>query len=101
MKLAVIQTGGKQYIVKENQELFVDNIITDKKELELPILLAWDDEKDDVEIGTPSLKSVAKVTVLDQLKGDKVRVMRFKAKTRYRKTTGFRPMLTKIKIVSI
>lgn len=101
MKFAVIRSGGKQYIVQESQELFVDNIVTDKKELELPILLAWDSEKSTVEVGVPTLKTVAKVNVLDQIKGDKTRVMRFKSKTRYSKTRGFRPMLTKIKVVSI
>lgn len=100
MKFAVIRSGGKQYIVNESQELFVDNIVTDKKELELPVLLAWDSEQDTVEIGAPALKAMAKVNVLDQLKGDKTRVMRFKAKTRYSKVRGFRPMLTKIKVIS-
>jgi len=54
-----------------------------------------------LELGTPTLSSKIKATVIDHLKGDKIRVARFKAKSRYRKVKGFRAQLTKIKILKI
>lgn len=49
----------------------------------------------------PTLKTQVKATVVESIKGDKVVTARFKAKARYRKVKGFRPQLTKVKIVSI
>ncbi|HLL60904.1 MAG TPA: 50S ribosomal protein L21 [Candidatus Nitrosocosmicus sp.] len=100
MKFAVIRTGGRQYLVKENQELIVDHIPTDDKEVELQTLATGDTENE-IEVGTPNLSGSVKAQIIEHLKGDKIRVMRFKSKVRYRKTQGFRPMLTKIKIVNL
>ena len=102
-KLAVIKTGGKQYLVKEGDEIIVDNLSSKKEEIvELPALAVIDLEKEDVEIGNPLLEKRVKTKVLeDTLKGDKIRVARFKAKVRYRRVKGFRPTLTKIKIEKI
>lgn len=99
MKLAVIKTGGKQYVVRPGEEIVVDNLnIEAGKSVELDLLALLDNEKLLVDLGTPFLQSKAKATVIENLKGDKIRVSRFKAKTRYRKTKGFRAQLTKLKI---
>jgi len=102
-KLAVIKTGGKQYLVKEGDEIIVDHIFSKKdEEIELPVLAMIDNKKEDIEIGQPILKKTAKAKVVnDLIKGDKIRVARFKAKVRYRRVKGFRPTLTKIKIIKI
>ena len=42
-----------------------------------------------------------RIKIIEQLKGDKIRVAKFKAKVRYRKVMGFRARLTKLKIVKI
>lgn len=101
-KLAVVKTGGKQYLVKENQELVVDRL-NEKPNAEIPleILGIFDDEKITISLGDPSLKEKAKAKIVEQLKGDKLRVARFRAKVRYRKVRGFRSSLSKIKIVKI
>lgn len=101
-KYAVIKSGGKQYVVKDNDEIVVDKL--DGKEndaVELEALASFDDKTADVEMGNPLLKSKIKASVISQLKGDKVRVAKFGAKVRYRKVTGFRPQLTKIKIAKV
>ena len=100
-KVAVIQTGGKQFLVKENDEIIVSR--TDGKEndtIELDTLAIFDGENA-MSIGTPVLPTRTKAVIVGDVKGDKVRIARFKAKVRYRKVTGFRPQLTKIKILSI
>ncbi len=99
-KFAVVKTGGKQYVVKENDELVVDRLDQKEKDLiELPALAFFDNESGTVELGTPETNKKVKAQVLGQLKGDKIRVAKFKAKVRYRKVKGFRAQLTKLKIV--
>lgn len=102
MKLAVVKTGGKQYVVKAGEEIIVDNLSVEAgKPVELDLLALLDNEKLSVDLGTPLLKTKVKATVVENVKGDKLRVSRFKAKTRYRKTRGFRAQLTRLKIESI
>ncbi len=98
---AVVKTGGKQYLVKENDEVVVD-LLPDKEKstIELETFAVFDDGEK-IEIGTPSSKSKVKAEVVAHLKGDKIRVAKFKAKVRYRRVRGFRPQLTKLKIAKI
>lgn len=102
MKKAVILTGGKQYLVSEGDEIFVDLIKSDKKTVEFDdVLLVFSDDK--ATIGTPQVKN-AKVgaDIVDAaVKQDKVTSIRYKAKKRVRKVKGHRQSLTKIKIKSI
>lgn len=100
-KLAVIRTGGKQYLVRENDEIYVDKIAGDPKEVDLETLAVFDDASDDMDLGMPTVKTSIKAQVIENVKGDKVRIAKFKAKVRYRKVTGFRAELTKLKIISI
>lgn len=99
---AVIKVGGKQYRVSEGEILEIDKIEKkpgEKIELDQVLLLV---DKAEVQIGQPLL-SGAKVTakVLDQIKGKKIRIARYKAKVRHRRVKGFRPQLTKIIIEKI
>lgn len=98
MKYAVIKYQGHQYKVVEGQELLIDKLL-DKSEPE--VLLFVDDGK--TKIGKPVLKDVkVKVKVLSELeKGEKIDIYKFKAKSRYRRHTGFRPQYTKLLIEKI
>ena len=101
MKKAVILVGGKQYIVAEKETLRVDLLPEGIKELELDALLVSDGDK--VSIGTPTVKGVkvsAKV-VTPMVKGDKIRVIRNKAKKRVHKETGHRQKYSEIEITKI
>ena len=85
-KLAVIKTGGKQYLVTEKDELIVDKLQSDKgKKVELETLALIDSQKNTVELGEPLLKVKVQAEIVDHIQGDKVRIARFKAKVRYRK----------------
>lgn len=99
-KLAVIKAGGKQYLVKENDEIVVERL-NEKGDVALKTLAILDDEGASIELGNPELSTQTKAKVLEDGKGEKIRVARFKSKVRYRKIRGFRPQLTKIKILSI
>ncbi|OGK37598.1 50S ribosomal protein L21 [Candidatus Roizmanbacteria bacterium RIFCSPHIGHO2_12_FULL_41_11] len=101
-KYAVVKTGSRQFIVSEGKLITTDKIKSEKdKPTDLEVLLRFNDETGEVEIGTPHLPKKAKVEIVEQLKGDKIRVAKFKAKVRYRRVQGFRPQLSKIKIQSI
>jgi large subunit ribosomal protein L21 len=101
MTKAVVKISGKQYIVTEKETLLVDLLQEGTKELTLDALLVIDGDK--TQVGKPTVKGV-KVTakVVDELvKGDKIRVIRYKAKKRVHKENGHRQKYTKIEIVSI
>lgn len=102
MKIAVIKTGGKQYVVRKDDEIVVDKLgLENGVSIEFETLAMADVEKATIELGMPVLKEKVKGTVVETVKGEKIRVARFKAKSRYRKVKGFRSQLSKVKIVSI
>ena len=101
-KMAVVKAGGKQYLVKENDEIVVDKIVGENaQDLTLETLAIFDDAGTSLQLGSPTIEKAAKVQIVEQGKGEKIRIARFKAKVRYRKVTGFRSRLTKVKIISI
>ena len=101
MKKAVVKVGGKQFIVSEKETLLVDLLPQGTKELELDALMLIDGDK--VEVGTPIVKGVkVSAKVVDELvKGEKIRVIHYKAKKRVHKENGHRQKYTKIEITSI
>lgn len=102
MTLAIIKTGGKQYIVSPGTKIEVEKIETPEggEVLFTEVLLCDKDGK--TEIGAPLVKNV-KVTgkVLAQTKGDKVITFKYKSKKRYKRKVGHRQQLTQVEIVSI
>lgn len=98
---AVVKIGGKQFIVSEKETLLVDLLQEGTKELTLDALLVIDGDK--TTVGTPTVKGVkVSAKVVDELvKGDKVRVIRYKSKKRVHKENGHRQKYSKIEITSI
>lgn len=100
--LAVIKTGGKQYIVTPGTKIKIEKV--DKKEGNeitfKEVLLLEKNRK--LEIGVP-LVSGAKVVgkILSQGKDKKVIIFKYKAKTRYKKKTGHRQPFTEVEILKI
>ncbi len=101
-KLAVVQTGGKQYLVKKEEVIVVDSLEgKPSAKIELNTLALIDTDKESVNLGNPFLKEKVKAQLINNVKGDKIRVARFKAKVRYRKVKGFRPKLSRLKIIGL
>ncbi len=99
MEYGVFKTGGKQYRIKIGDILDVDRIEGEegKPHLFEDVLLYVSDGE--VKIGKPVLAGFrVKSKILKQKKGEKIEVLKFKAKARYRKKMGFRPLLTQILI---
>ena len=96
-KYAIIKFQGHQYQVSEKDELLVDKILDNKQ----PVVLLFVDG-DKIKIGKPVLKDVVvKVKVLNEEKGEKIKVFKYKSKSRYRKQRGFRPQYSRILIEKI
>ncbi len=98
---AVVQTGGKQYNVTENDVLKVEKLNSEVgSKVKLDVLLVSDGNK--TVAGTPT---VAKAEVLAEVlahgKGDKIVVFKYKPKKNVRSKQGHRQPWTEIKIVSI
>ncbi len=101
MKYAVIRTGGKQYKVSEGQQLKIEKLDVEKdNKIDFDDVLLLVNE-DKIEIGTPILKTKVTASVVDQTKGKKIDVFKYKAKTGYHKKTGHRQNLTVVKIDKI
>lgn len=102
MKYAVASINGNQYKVSEGEEILLEGIHAEKdKKLELnSVLLIAEDGK--TQIGTPLVRG-AKIVgkVAGYQKGSKLKILKYRAKSRYRKRKGHRPQFTRVKIEHI
>jgi len=100
-QFAIIKTGGKQYKIREGNTLSVEKLEHKGDNVVFDQVLLWSDDKT-VKIGKP-LVAGAKVEakVLEEGKGEKKMVFRYKNKTRRRKKKGHRQLYTKVQIVKI
>jgi large subunit ribosomal protein L21 len=94
---AIISLGGKQYRVREGERLLVDRVGTDEGKTFHPDILFLGGD------GDGQLKPSVTVTarVVGHVRGDKVRIGKYRPKSGYRRHTGFRSALTQIEIESI
>ena len=101
MKLAIIKTGGKQYLVSEKDKLKVEKLnVQEGQSIEFDEVLLYSDG-DKLEVGTPTLKKKVTARVLNQGRSKKVRVVKYKPKVRYHKVYGHRQPFTEIEIEKI
>lgn len=102
MEYAVVSINGNQYKVSQGEEILLEGAGGEAgKKLKFEgVLLVVDGDK--MKVGDPRVKG-ASVTaeVLGQEKGKKLKVFKFKAKSRYRRTRGHRSSYTRVKITQI
>ena len=97
---AIVKTGGKQYRVEQGQTLLVERLPQAEGEtvsLE-PLLLRSDETIFDA---AGLAKVEVQATIVNHLRGKKLRVFKFKPKRGYRRRTGHRQELTRIEVTSI
>jgi large subunit ribosomal protein L21 len=99
--LAVIATGGKQYLVKTGETLKIEKlpVVEGEKVIFDQVLLTAKDDGSDVKIGQPFLEGVTIFATLEkQGKERTLRVEKFKRKVRYHKVRGQRQRFSLVKI---
>ena len=100
---AIVNTGGKQYRVQPGDTVRVEYLPGDQGDLiELEDVRLFADDDGEVMIGAPTVNG-AKVTaeVVQQGRGKKVIVFKYKAKTRYRRKNGHRQNFTELRVTDI
>ncbi len=99
-KIAVVKTGGKQYKVEVGQTIKIEKLEVEVgQKVKLDTLLVA--EGDNLELGHPSLGEKVEATVASQGRHPKVTVVKYKSKTRYKRTLGHRQPYTALKVDSI
>jgi large subunit ribosomal protein L21 len=99
---AIIATGGKQYRVEPGALVDVERLAGDVgSRVELnAVLMVADGEK--VQVGHPTLAGARVVSeIVAQMRGEKIDVFKFKKRKKYRRKTGHRQELTKVRITEI
>lgn len=104
MEVAVIKTGGKQYVVSKGDVITIEKLAEDLKQGDKivfnEVLLV--DNGSDTTIGAPTIKGAeVKGTVVLAGKGKKIEVVKYKPKSRYLKRNGHRQPILKVEIDSI
>ena len=98
---AIVNTGGKQYKVATDDVITVEKIEGNEGDkITLPVIFLNDGKKI---VTDPDKLAKAKVTaqIVEQFKGEKVLVFKFKKRKRYHRANGHRQNLTKIQIVEL
>jgi large subunit ribosomal protein L21 len=97
---AIVKTGGKQYRVERGQRLLVERLAADEgADVALEPILYRSEEAVFDKTGLESIKVTAKV--LAHVRGEKLRVFKFKPKRGYKRRTGHRQELTQIEVTEI
>jgi large subunit ribosomal protein L21 len=101
--LAIIKTGGKQYLVREGQELRIEKLENESGEsVEFDALLLSEEDGSQLKIGNPIIGGArVSAKVKEQGRADKVSVIKYKPKVRYRRNVGHRQPFTLIQIIKI
>ncbi len=101
MKIAIIQTGGKQYLVEEGKEIEIEKIKnTDPQNIKFKDVLLYVDDTNFL-LGKPKLGNISVIGKLIKEKKNKVVVLKYKSKTRYRKKKGYKKITWIVKIEKI
>lgn len=99
---AIVESGGRQYRAEEGHTFSVEKLpyeVGEQIELSNVLLLANDDE---MKVGQPTVTGVSvKATVVDQYRGEKIFVWKYRPKKRYRNRKGHRQSYTRLRIDEI
>jgi large subunit ribosomal protein L21 len=100
MAYAIIEMGGKQYRVEKGDSVLVDRVPEKEGAKVTPRALLF--RSDQTLLDGPELAKVkVEAVVAEHLKGEKIRVFKYRQKKRYRKRAGHRSLLTRLEIKEI
>jgi large subunit ribosomal protein L21 len=99
---AIVESGGRQYRAEEGHSFSVEKLpyeVGDQIELSNVLLLA---DGDSIKVGQPTVAgATVKATIVDQYRGKKIFVFKYKPKKRYRRRQGHRQSYTRLRIDEI
>ena len=101
---AIVETGGKQYRVKPGDTIAVERLSGEPGDvLDLGrVLLVAGNGDSSTRVGSPGVAgAVVRAEVVEHARGEKIIVFRYKSKVRYRRKTGHRQALTRVRITDI
>jgi large subunit ribosomal protein L21 len=99
---AVIKTGGKQHKVSQGDEISIEKIDGSKGETVVFDEVLMVSSGEDVKVGTPFLTGArVEGEIIDQIKAGKINVFKMKRRKGFKKKTGHRQKLTRMKIKEI
>ena len=99
---AVIQTGGKQYRVAEGETLRVEKLTASPGEKLSFVHLLFADDGGNVQVGKPQVSGIkVEAEVVEQCRGKKIVVFKYKRRKSYRRKAGHRQPFTALKITAI
>jgi large subunit ribosomal protein L21 len=101
--ILVIETGGKQYLVKPGDKIEIEKLknVQGQDLIFDRVLLAYDEKNHRLNLGKPYIKNASVKAILLREKKQKTLVLKYKSKTRYRKKKGYKKPLWQVKIKSI
>lgn len=98
--ISIIQTGGKQYLVQKGDKLKIEKIQGQVGEITTFDKVLFTSKDNEMSVGKPFLSNVKiEGKILSQGRGDKVRVFKYKPKSKYRRTQGHRQDFTEVEII--
>ncbi|MDD5065464.1 MAG: 50S ribosomal protein L21 [bacterium] len=98
---AVIELNKNQYLVRKDEEITVDKLNTGEKKLKIKNVLLYKDDKQTV-IGKPYIANAeVDAEVVEDIKGKKIIIFKYKRRKGYKRKTGHRQPYTVIKIKDI
>lgn len=99
--IAVIESGSKQYLVEKGHKIEAELLHSDKDTVEFQPLLVIDG--DSIKVGKPTVENaVVKAKIVEaDVKADKVKILKYKAKKRQKTLTGHRQRHTVLEITEI
>lgn len=99
--LAIIKTGGKQYIVSPGDKIKIEKINSKSQKIVFDEVLLLEKGKK-IEIGMPKVKNTKVIgKILEQGRSKKVIVFKYKPKKRYKVKKGHRQLYTEVEITKI
>src|SRR5215216_4058621 len=101
---AIVETGGKQYRVKPGDTVAVERLAGEPGDtLDLDhVLLVAGNGGGEPRVGSPGVPgAVVRAELVEHIRGEKIIVFRYKSKVRYRRKTGHRQSLTRLRITDI
>lgn len=101
-KIAIIKTGGKQYKVKQGQIIKVEKLdVKIGEKVKFDTLMTATIDGAEINIGKPSLGEKVEGKIVEHGRNKKIRVIKYKNKTRYKRNLGHKQLFSKVEIISM